>query len=163
MIHLPSDRPKKGRSSHHRQAGEHHRSLFHDRVHKCEEGRICVRMNAAEQHRIDWCAIKAFSFIVIPRFQNNLSAAECNMIRLLFKGTLDHFHQISKVTLGLWYLFKTLQLCLTIQGSYGTHRMTLLGRNLGLPLAMAACLSPVATCQDIRPVPTRNKPPFQIF
>eukprot|EP00955_Chlamydomonas_euryale_P095272 364927-Chlamydomonas_euryale.AAC.16 len=28
---------------------------------------------------------------------NNLSAAECNMIRLLFKGTLDHFHQISKV------------------------------------------------------------------
>ena len=28
---------------------------------------------------------------------NNLSAAECNMIRLLFKGTLDHFYQISKV------------------------------------------------------------------
>ena len=28
---------------------------------------------------------------------NNLSAAECNMIRMLFKGTLDHFHQISKV------------------------------------------------------------------
>ncbi|KAG1676525.1 hypothetical protein FOA52_000068 [Chlamydomonas sp. UWO 241] len=27
---------------------------------------------------------------------NNLSAAECNMIRLLFKGTLDHFHQITK-------------------------------------------------------------------
>ena len=27
---------------------------------------------------------------------NNLSAAECNMIRMLFKGTLDHYYQISK-------------------------------------------------------------------
>ena len=36
---------------------------------------------------------------------NNLSAAECNMIRLLFKGTLDHFYQISKVrcaAVGHW-------------------------------------------------------------
>ncbi|GAX72832.1 hypothetical protein CEUSTIGMA_g287.t1 [Chlamydomonas eustigma] len=27
---------------------------------------------------------------------NNLAAAECNMIRLLLNGTLDHFHQLSK-------------------------------------------------------------------
>ena len=32
---------------------------------------------------------------------NNLSAAECNMIRLLFKGTLDHFNQISKASAGV--------------------------------------------------------------
>lgn len=31
---------------------------------------------------------------------NNLSAAECNMIRNLFKGTLDTFHQISKVSVS---------------------------------------------------------------
>ena len=28
---------------------------------------------------------------------NHLSAAECNQIRLLLQGTLDHFHQLSKV------------------------------------------------------------------
>lgn len=28
---------------------------------------------------------------------NNLSAAECNMIRMLFKGTLDHFYELGKV------------------------------------------------------------------
>ncbi|GFH10846.1 DNA replication complex GINS protein PSF2, partial [Haematococcus lacustris] len=27
---------------------------------------------------------------------NNLAAAECNMIRLLFKGTLDHFYELNK-------------------------------------------------------------------
>eukprot|EP00197_Chlamydomonas_leiostraca_P002388 CAMPEP_0202859202 /NCGR_PEP_ID=MMETSP1391-20130828/1423_1 /ASSEMBLY_ACC=CAM_ASM_000867 /TAXON_ID=1034604 /ORGANISM="Chlamydomonas leiostraca, Strain SAG 11-49" /LENGTH=226 /DNA_ID=CAMNT_0049538217 /DNA_START=974 /DNA_END=1654 /DNA_ORIENTATION=+ len=27
---------------------------------------------------------------------NNLAAAECNMIRLLFKGTLDHFYELGK-------------------------------------------------------------------
>lgn len=28
---------------------------------------------------------------------NNLAAAECNMIRLLFKGTLEQFHELGKV------------------------------------------------------------------
>jgi len=28
---------------------------------------------------------------------NNLAAAECNMIRLLFKGSLDHFYELTKV------------------------------------------------------------------
>ncbi len=32
---------------------------------------------------------------------NNLSAGECNMIRLLFKGTLDHFHEVSKARTAL--------------------------------------------------------------
>eukprot|EP00195_Chlamydomonas_chlamydogama_P011762 CAMPEP_0202914660 /NCGR_PEP_ID=MMETSP1392-20130828/63646_1 /ASSEMBLY_ACC=CAM_ASM_000868 /TAXON_ID=225041 /ORGANISM="Chlamydomonas chlamydogama, Strain SAG 11-48b" /LENGTH=211 /DNA_ID=CAMNT_0049606395 /DNA_START=89 /DNA_END=721 /DNA_ORIENTATION=- len=32
----------------------------------------------------------------VPVKLNNLSAAECNSIRLLFKGTLDHFHQLTK-------------------------------------------------------------------
>jgi hypothetical protein len=31
---------------------------------------------------------------------NNLGAAECNVIRLLFKGTLDTFFEINKVSLS---------------------------------------------------------------
>eukprot|EP00983_Pelagomonas_calceolata_P033729 1056843-Pelagomonas_calceolata.AAC.2 len=32
---------------------------------------------------------------------NNLAAAECNLIRLLFKGSLDHFYELTKVSLLL--------------------------------------------------------------
>ncbi len=31
---------------------------------------------------------------------NNLAAAECNVIRLLFQGTLDHYWETSKVRAG---------------------------------------------------------------
>ena len=42
---------------------------------------------------------------------NNLSATECNMIRLLFKGTLDNFHHLQKARVARMPLGHFLMLC----------------------------------------------------